>query len=278
MGEVWADLVDPFGEAFFVHAVVAVVLLGIAGGLLGTWIVLFGVSYSAESLAHGMFPGLVAAALLDVPILAGGTLGVAVSAVAIAALVGVRGLDRDTAVGVVVTGAFGLGALLALAPASPPGIEALLFGDVLAVSTGDLLRSAVIVAAVVVALRLLHGRLLIVGFDRTTARALGIAPRPVELALLLLVASAVLVGVQVLGSLLVVAALVAPAAAARVVAHRVVHMMAVAVAIAVGGSIVGLYVSYYASTAAGASITLALVALYGCVLVGDAARRPARRP
>jgi len=272
VGELWSRAADPLGQAFFAHAVVAVLLVAVVGGLLGSWIVVFGVSYTAESLAHGMFPGLVIAALVGLPLLAGGTLGVAVAAVLIAALAGVRGLDRDTAVGVVVTSLFGLGVLVALAPATPPGIQELLFGDVLAVSTADLVRTGAVAALVLVALGGLHGRLLLVGFDRTTARALGVAPRPVELALLLLVAAAVLVGVQVLGSLLVVAILVAPAAAGRVVARRIGPLMLASVAIALAGGLGGLYLSYYADTAGGASIALVLVALYLAVLVGAAIR------
>ena len=173
-----------------------IALVGLVGGWLGCWVLLYGVSYSAESLAHGMFPGLVGASLLGLPLVAGGAVGAGASAAGIAGLGNQRGLDRDTSVGVVITSAFGLGALLALMPDSPPGIQELLFGDVLAVTRTDILVTALIALPVLALLWVLHERLLALGFYRSTARAIGIAPRPVELAAMLLVAAAVVVSVR----------------------------------------------------------------------------------
>jgi ABC-type Mn2+/Zn2+ transport system permease subunit len=271
MSDTWQWLSEPWGQAFMQHAFAEVALVGLVGGWLGCWVLLYGVSYSAESLSHGMFPGLVGASLLGLPLVAGGAVGAGAAASGIAALGNQRGIDRDTSVGVVITSAFGLGALLALMPDSPPGIQELLFGDVLAVSTHDLIVTALIALPVLGILWVLHERLLAVGFDRSTARAIGIAPRPVELAVMLLVAAAVVVSVQALGSLLVVAVLVAPAACARLLTHRLGAMLRVSVAVAIAGGVAGLYVSYYAGIAGGASIALCLVGVYLVALAGDAA-------
>jgi ABC-type Mn2+/Zn2+ transport system permease subunit len=264
-------LSEPWGQAFMQHAFTEIVLVGLVGGWLGCWVLLYGVSYSAESLSHGMFPGLVGASLLGLPLVAGGAVGAGAAAAGIAGLGNARGIDRDTSVGVVITSLFGLGALLALAPSSPPGIQELLFGDVLAVSSGDLLVTALIALPVFALLWVLHARLLAVGFDRSSARAIGIAPRPAELVVMLLVAAAVVVGVQALGSLLVVAVLVAPAACARLLTRRLGPMVRVSAAVAVAGGVAGLYLSYYAGTAAGASIALCLVGAYLFALGADAA-------
>ena len=137
-------LSEPWGQAFMQHAFLEIALVGLVGGWLGCWVLLYGVSYSAESLAHGMFPGLVGASLLGLPLVAGGAVGAGAAAAGIAGLGDQRGLDRDTSVGVVITSVFGLGALLALMPDSPPGIQELLFGDVLAVTRQDLLVTALI--------------------------------------------------------------------------------------------------------------------------------------
>jgi ABC-type Mn2+/Zn2+ transport system permease subunit len=275
MPDAWSWLSEPWGQAFMQHAFLEVALVGIVCGWLGCWVLLYGVSYGAESLSHGMFPGLVGASLLGLPLVAGGAAGAAAAASGIAALGERRGIDRDTSVGVVITSVFGLGALLALMPASPPGIQELLFGDVLAVSRHDLAVTAVIAVPVLAVLWAVHERLLAVGFDRSAARAIGIAPRPVELTVMLLVAAAVVVGVQALGSLLVVAVLVAPAACARLLTRRVGRMLWVSVAVAIAGAAAGLYLSYYAGTAGGASIALCLVTAYLIALAGDAVRRGA---
>jgi ABC-type Mn2+/Zn2+ transport system permease subunit len=256
----------PWADPTMRRALAEVALLGITGGALGSWIVLYELSYSAESLAHALFPGLVAAALVGAPLLLGGAVGVVVAAVAIALVARAPEVGRDTAIAVVVTTLFGLGVVLALSPASPPGIQALLFGDILGVTDTDLLFAAVLAVVVVVGLRLLHAQLLTVGFDRAAAPAFGGRPGLVEAALLVLVAIAILVAVQGLGNLLVVALLVAPAATARLFARRVVPMMALACVVAVAAGVGGLYLSYYAGTAAGASIAGVMVAVFVAAL------------
>lgn len=255
-------LTDPWAEALTRRALLEVVLLGVAGGALGCWLLLYGLAYSAESLAHALLPGLVTAALLGLPLLLGGAAGLLVAAVAVAAAGRIEGLDRDTAVAVVVTGLFGLGVLLALSPDTPAGLQGLLFGDVLGVSDGDLWLAAGLVVVVLGALWLLHDRLLVVGFDRAGAGALGVRVLGVDVALLVLLAAALLVAVQGLGNLLVVAVLMAPASAARLVARRMGTMIAASAAIAVVAGAAGLYLSYHAGTAAGASIAGALVLAY----------------
>jgi ABC-type Mn2+/Zn2+ transport system permease subunit len=255
-------LSDPWADPVGRRALVEVALLGITGGALGCWIVFYELSYSAESLAHALLPGLVIAALTGLPLLLGGAGGLLVAAVAVAAAAQVPAIGRDTAVAVVVTTLFGAGALLALSPSSPPGLQGLLFGDVLGVSNTDLALAAALAGVVLGALALLHGRLLAVGFDRLSAPGLGVRPIVVDVALLMLIALALLVAVQGLGNLLVVAVLVAPASAARLVSRRMGPMMLASAAIAVLAGIAGLYLSYYAGTAAGASIAAMLVASY----------------
>jgi ABC-type Mn2+/Zn2+ transport system permease subunit len=255
-------LLDPWRDALGVRALIEVLLLGATGGALGCWIVFYRLAYSAESLAHALLPGLVIAALSGFPLVIGGAAGLLVAAVAVAIAGRTPAIGNDTAVAVVVTGLLGLGALLALTPDTPARLQELLFGDVLGVTGADLALAAGLGAIVLGSLAVLHPSLLVVGFDRSIARALGRAPLAVDIALGVLVALAILVAVQGLGNLLVVAVLVAPAAAARQVTRRVPTMMAVAVAIAMAAGVAGLYASFYLDTAAGASIAAALVVAY----------------
>jgi ABC-type Mn2+/Zn2+ transport system permease subunit len=265
-------LADPWSQEVLRRAFAEVMLLGAVGGALGCWVVLYGLSYGAESLAHGLFPGLVVAALVGAPLLVGGAIGIAIAAVAVAAIGRLHGLDRDVGVAVVVTTLFGLGALLALSPDTPRAIQGLLFGDILGLTDADLLLAAGLAVVTAVTLWLLHGRLLAVGFDRSGAGALGVRSLPVDVALLLLLAAAIVVAVQGLGNLLVVALLVAPAASARLVAQRMGPMIALSTAIAVVAGCSGLYVSYYAGTAAGASVAAMFVIAY-LAAAGTAALR-----
>jgi ABC-type Mn2+/Zn2+ transport system permease subunit len=274
-------MLEPFQEEFMRRAIAEMTLLGLAGGALGCWVVLYEFSYAAESLAHSLFPGLVIAAVAGVPLLFGAAPAIVVAALAIAVAARLPGVGRDVGVAVVVTTMFGLGVLLALSPDSPPGIETLLFGDILAPTDADLVAAAALVALIAPALWLLHGRLLATGFDRGSARALGLSPALVDAALLILLAAAIVVAVQGLGNLLVVAVFVGPAAAARRLTDRTVPMIGLAAAIAALAGLAGLYLSYYAGTAGGASVALAIVAAYLLALpVGRLwlALRPRKRP
>jgi ABC-type Mn2+/Zn2+ transport system permease subunit len=255
-------MLAPLQDEFMRRAIAEMTLIGIAGGTLGCWVVLYRLSYAAESLAHAIFPGLVLAAIAGAPLLLGGAPAIVVAALAIAIVARVAGLSREVAVGVVVTTMFGLGVLLALSPESPPGVQELLFGDILGPSNGDLLAAAALVLVVGTSLLPLHGRLLAGGFDRGAARSLGAAPGGTEAALLVLLALAIVIAVQGLGNLLVVAVFVGPAATARQLSERIGPMIRIAVATAVLAGLAGLYLSYYAGTAGGASVALAIIALY----------------
>jgi ABC-type Mn2+/Zn2+ transport system permease subunit len=265
-------LADPLGQEFLRRALLEVGLISLASGVLGCWVVFYGVSYAAESLAHAVFPGLVVAALAGLPVLVGGVPGIALAAVAIAVVGRVPGIGRDTGVAVVVIGLFGLGALLALSPSSPPGIQSLLFGDILAPSNADLILSGILAAGVLAALRLLHWRLLAVAFDRTTARSLGAPPALADVAVLVVLAAAVLVAVQGLGTLLAVAALVGPAATARVLTDRIGPMMIASTLLGLAAGAAGILLSYHLGLAAGAAIAGSIVAAYLVAIILAAVR------
>jgi ABC-type Mn2+/Zn2+ transport system permease subunit len=273
LAAVWDSLIEPWRSGILRHAGLEAVLIGVACGPLGCWVVYFRLAYSAESMAHSLFPGLVLAALAGGPLLLGGAGGALVAALGIALAARVRGTGAENAVAVVITALFGLGVLLALSPSSPPGVQNLLFGDILGASDLDLALAAGLAALVVVALRVLHWRLLTAGFDPISGRALGASPAVAEAAVLVLLAAAILVAVQGMGNLLVVAVLVAPAATARMLTRRMGGMMALAALLAAGCGIGGLYASYYLDIAAGAAMALAMVAAYVVVAVAAAAPR-----
>lgn len=271
MAEVADFLLDPWRGAITSRALVEIALLALAAGSLGCWIVLYGLSYSAESLSHALFPGLVVASLAGLPLEGGALLGIAVAAPAIALSSRLPGIGADTGIAVAVTSLLGLGALLALSPETPRAVQELLFGDVLGVTDAELVLAAGLALATLACLGATHGRLLVVGFDRSSARAFGAGPRATDLILLGLVGAFTVVAVQALGSLLILALLVGPAASARLLTNRLVAMMGVATTLAVLAGTAGLYLSYHADTAGGASIAGAVVVIH--LVVSAAAPR-----
>jgi ABC-type Mn2+/Zn2+ transport system permease subunit len=240
------------------RAMLELVLVGGFCGAIGFWVVSERLTYGAESLSHGLLPGLVLAELAGVSVLVGAAGGALVAAALIALSIRDARIGPDAGTAVAVTGLVGLGALLALAPDAPPRLEELLFGDPLGVSDGDLVAGALLLLAGGTALAALHRPLTAHSFDSAGAAALGLCPTFLRFALLGLLATAVAVAVQGLGALLVLAALVAPPVAVRRHVHRPGAAVLAGATVAALGGLAGIELSALAGTAAGASVALVL--------------------
>jgi ABC-type Mn2+/Zn2+ transport system permease subunit len=258
--EVLDFFLDPLRSGIDRRALLEIVLLGVFCGPLGFWVVTERLTYGAESLAHGLLPGLVLGTLAGISLLLGALAGALAAAALIALAVRDERVGPDTGTAVAVTGLVGLGALLALSPDSPQRLEELLFGDLLGVTGTDLTAAALLLVAGGTALALLHRPLTAVAFDAAGAAASGLRPGQVRAALLALLALAVAVAVQGLGSLLVLALLVGPAVAVRRHARTPARAMAGAALVAAGAGVAGVLLSYHAGSAAGASVALVLCA------------------
>jgi ABC-type Mn2+/Zn2+ transport system permease subunit len=255
-------LLDPFEGDISRRALAEVVAVGIACGPLGVWILLYRQSYAAESISHGMLPGLVVAVLAGAPLVLGAGAGVLLAAAGIALAGRDDRLGGDVGVAVTVTGLFGLGALLALSPDVPPKLQDLLFGDLLGVTGTDLAVAGGLVLALLAALAAAHRPLTAVGFDRAAASSLGARPARVDLALLVLLGVATVAAVQGLGNLLVVALVLAPGAAALNLVSRLPTALALSAALAALAGVMGLVASYHLEVAAGAAVALSAVGLF----------------
>ncbi|HEY1538625.1 MAG TPA: metal ABC transporter permease [Solirubrobacteraceae bacterium] len=249
------------------RALLEIVVLGAACGALGVWLLHLRHAYAAESLAHAMLPGLVLASLAGAPLLLGAAGGVLVTAALIALATRDARVGSEIAVGVVVTTAFGLGAVLALSPQVPVGIDRLLFGDLLGTATSDLLTAGGLAVAVGACLAVGHRRLAVAVFDPVSAPSLGVQPPRVELALLALLAIAVVAAVLSLGNLLVFALLVAPAAAAMRVGRSLRAQILLAAGLGSLSGLLGLVASSELDVAASGSVALAAVALYALAAI-----------
>jgi ABC-type Mn2+/Zn2+ transport system permease subunit len=268
-------------SALLQRALLEVVVLGAACGALGVWLLHLRHAYAAESLAHAMLPGLVLASLAGVPLVFGAAGGVLVAAALIALAARDRSVGSEIAVAITVTTAFGLGAVLALAPDVPARLGELLFGDLLGATSTDIAVACGLAALIAAALAFGHRQLTLSVFDPVAARSLGGRPERVELALLALLAVAVVAAVQGLGNLLVFALLVAPAAAAMRLGTSVRAQLGLGSALGALAGLLGVIASAELAIATGASVALAAVALFAVTLLvrptrgGPATRRSA---
>jgi manganese/iron transport system permease protein len=258
----------PLEYEFFVRALVASALVGVACAVVGAFVVLKGMSFVGDAVSHSAFPGVVLAYLLGLPIILGGAVAAIGTALGIGALTRKSGLRADAVIGVLFAGMFALGvALFSSIPNYVGDLFHFLFGDVLGISFADLISLAVLASLLLLIVWVLWKELLFATFDPLGAGAAGLPVRRLDDLLLILIAVTIVVSLQAVGIVLVVAMITTPAATAQLLVKRFGQMIALAAVIGVASSIVGLYVSYALDIASGASIVLTetvafLVALF----------------
>ncbi|MEU8816144.1 metal ABC transporter permease [Actinoplanes sp. NPDC048796] len=256
------------------RAIAEVVLAGALAGLIGVQVVVRRLSFFTMALTHATFPGVVAASLIGVNVFAGGIVAGAVVALGVAALSRRPGQNAAAATGVVLSAGFALGAgLIATQSGFSRDLSALLVGSILTVNNQDILITAAMLVAVAALLAVCARPLTFAGFDPGGARAAGLAVGAWDVVLLLTVEAVVVTIVPAVGTILAVALIVAPAAAARLWSARLPVITALAVAFAVASGLGGLYASYLWNVAAGASIALTATLL---LAVSSLLARPLR--
>jgi len=247
----------PLEYEFFVRALVASALVGVACAVVGAFVVLKGMSFVGDAVSHSAFPGVVLAYLLGLPIILGGAVAAIGTALGIGALTRKSGLRADAVIGVLFAGMFALGvALFSSIPNYVGDLFHFLFGDVLGISFADLISLTVLASLLLLIVWVLWKELLFATFDPLGAGAAGLPVRRLDDLLLILIAVTIVVSLQAVGIVLVVAMITTPAATAQLLVKRFGQMITLAAVIGVASSIVGLYVSYALDIASGASIVL----------------------
>ncbi len=250
-------LIDPLQFSFIVRALIAAVLVGIVGSVLGTYIVLRGMAFLGDALAHTILPGVVIAFLFGWPLAVGALIAGVLTALGIGALTERGGIREDTAIGVIFAGSFALGvALLSRSGSYTVDLAHFLFGNLLAVSAADLWLIASLGGLVLLSIALFYKEFLVISFDLTLATTLRLSTRFFRYLLLLLIAVTIVVSLQVVGIALMLAVLVTPAATASLLTHRLPPMMALSAALGALSGIIGLYLSFYLNIASGPAVVL----------------------
>lgn len=261
-------ILDPLQYPFLQRALMEIVIVGVMCGVVGTLVVLRGLAFIGDALAHAVFPGVVIAYLVGASIIAGALAVGALTAVAIGVLTRNRRVSEDTAIGVMFVAFFAVGiVLISRNTGFTRDLGSLLFGSILGISIADVIVSAVILVIVLALMLLFLKELAMVAFDSTLARTLGYSVFWLDLLLLMLVTATIVVGLQSVGNILILALIVTPAAAARLLTDRLGRMMMLSAAIGAGSGVVGLYVSYHGGFSAGATIVLTATAVFLVSLV-----------
>ena len=270
-------ILEPLAYPFMQRGLLAAVMVGVVCAFVGTYIVLRGMTFFGDALAHAILPGVAVGYIIG-----GGAQGptfLGALATAILASLGIGALSKnqrlreDTAIGIIFAGMFALGiAMISSIRGYAVDLTHFLFGNVLGVSQSDLLLTGVSGGLVVVTVIAFYKEFLVLSFDPVLAATLRLPARFLENLLLVLIAVTIVVSLQTVGIALMVAMLVTPAATALLLTRRVHLMMLLAAVIAAVSGVVGLYFSYYVSIASGAAIVLACTAIFLLVWGGQALR------
>lgn len=261
-------LLDPLAYSFIVRALFAAVMVGIVCAVLGTYVVLRGMAFLGDALAHTILPGVVVAFLLGWPLAVGALIMGVITALGIGALSGQGAVKEDTAIGIIFAASFALGvAMLSSMGNYSVDLAHFLFGNLLGVSRTDLWLILGLGTLVLVVVGLFYKEFLVMSFDPTLAQTLRLPTRFLRYLLLILISVTVVVALQVVGIALILAVLVTPAAAASLLTRRLPAMMAVSAVIGAISGVAGLYASYYLNIASGPAVVLVATAIFALVFL-----------
>ena len=257
-----ADLTNP-DLAFLPKALTIAVLSAVMFGVVGCYVVLRGMAFIGDAVAHAVFPGLAIAFLFSGSLVLGGTIAGVVTALLVTVFAQNRRLKEDSVIGVFFVAAFALGiVIISRAPGYAGSLQQFLFGSITGIPDRDLYVVGGTTIAVLLAVFLLHKEFVAVTLDREMARALGLRVFWLDLMLYVLVTLAVVMAVQTIGNILVLALLVTPAATARLLTDRLAVMMALAPAIGAGCALIGLYLSWSWDLPVGGTVVLTLTGAF----------------
>ena len=257
------------------NALLTALLAVVSTSVVGTWVVLRGMSFLGDALAHGVMPGIAVAFILGVDTHLGALVAALAMVVGINLVRSRSPLPEDTSIGILFVGFLAL-ALVIMSGRGEDHLHHLsrfLFGSITEVDGDDLRRQAVVAVITVGGAFALHRPFLVMTFDESQARLLGLRPRLAHAALLALLAFSIVASFQAVGNLLVFAFLVGPPATATLLVRRVPVIMATAVALGTFSAVVGLLIGHHHNTAAGATMALSAVVVFLLVLVATSARR-----
>jgi manganese/iron transport system permease protein len=256
------DLFNP-DLAFLQRAVVITVIASVLCGIVGCHVVLRGMAFIGDAVAHAVFPGLAVAFLLQGSLVLGGAVAGVLTAVLVAVFAQNRRLKEDSVIGVFLVASFALGlVVISRAPGYAGSLQQFLFGSITGIPARDVLVTAIAAVGVLSVVAVLHRQLVTVSLDREMARAMGLATFRLDLVLYVCVTLAVVVSLQTVGNILVLALLVTPAATARLLTDRLGVMMVLSPLVAATGAVVGIYLSWSYDLPVGATIVLVLASLF----------------
>jgi ABC-type Mn2+/Zn2+ transport system permease subunit len=258
----------PLAFDFILRALLAATMVGIVCSVLGTYVVLRGMAFFGDALAHTILPGVVVAFLLGWPLAVGALIMGILMALGIGALTGQGTIKEDTAIGIIFAGSFALGvAMLSTIGNYTVDLAHFLFGNLLGVSQADLWVILGLGTVVLLTIFLFYKEFLVISFDLTLAQTLRLPTTFLRYLLLVLIAITIVVALQVVGIALLLAMLVTPAAAASLLTRRLPPMMAVGAVIGASSGIAGVYASYYLNVASGPAVVLVATAIFGIIFL-----------
>jgi manganese/iron transport system permease protein/iron/zinc/copper transport system permease protein len=267
------DLAEPFRYEFFVRGLIAAAVAGGVCGLLGVFIVLRRMSYIGHGLSHAVFGGAVVSYVISVNFYVGAGLWGFLSAILINLTSRKRTIGADAAIGIITTASFALGvALISRYNNFTRSFDAALFGSILGVTQRDLLILFGVAVLAIVFVFFCYKQLLFNTFDPEVAPFYGVRSGTLDTLFALVLASAIIASMRILGVTLIAAAIVIPPISARMVTDSFARMLVISAVLGAANGFAGMYLSYFLDSSSGATIVLLGACIFGCALLYASAR------
>ena len=262
-------LTDPFAAELGQRALVSGLLAAVTMALVGSWVVVRGLTFAGDALAHGVLPGVALAVAWGFSLHWGALASALVMMVGVSLARRTGRISDDASIGLLFVGMLALGVvIISRGDAHYGNLEAILFGDVLTVSDADVQLQQAVAVGILIAVLLLYRRLLALSFDPRKAAVLGLQPGLTHVALLAMLAVAVVASFQVVGTLLVMGLMVAPPATALLLVRKMPLVLLTSVAVGCLNVVLGLIISYHEDLAASATVAVVAVVLFFAVAGG----------
>ncbi|APX71699.1 metal ABC transporter permease [Companilactobacillus allii] len=262
------EFIDALGKYDFLQsALLTAIMVGIMSGIIGSFIILRGMSLMGDAISHAVLPGVAVAYMLGINILIGASIFGILAAIMIGFVAAHSKIKTDTSIGIVFSAFYALGFILISMAESSTNLHHILFGNILAVSDSDIMTTAVVLAIVIMFVSIFYKELLVTSFDETYAKTYGLKTQLIHYTLMLVLTLVTVSALQTVGIILVVAMLITPAATAFLWTDKLSTMLYLSAGVGTVSSVMGLYLSYTFNWASGPAIVLMAAGLFAISFV-----------
>ncbi|MGX4763093.1 metal ABC transporter permease [Holzapfeliella sp. JNUCC 72] len=247
---------------FLQSALLTAIMVGVMSGIIGSFIILRGMSLMGDAISHAVLPGVAIAYMLGINVLLGASIFGIIAAILIGFVASSTKIKMDTSIGIIFSAFYALGFILISMAESSTNLHHILFGNILAVSDSDIMTTVIVLGLVILFVSIFYKELVITSFDEVYAKTYGLKVQVIHYGLMLMLTLVTVSALQTVGIILVVAMLITPAATAFLWTERLSNLLILSAVMGTVSAMIGLYLSYTLNWASGPAIVLVAAIIF----------------